>query len=149
MSEMIKINTRDFGEQEISQNDIVTFPRGIFAFEDYNKYVLISPLNEEASPMWLQSIDEEKPCFIVFKPMDFISDYNPNPLSEDLEILNIEENDEVEYLAIAVIPSDYKKTTLNIKSPIIINKTKRIAIQTILPDKYDLRFPLYNGKEVG
>lgn len=148
MSDKIKINTRDFGEQEISQSDIITFPRGIFAFEDFKSFVLLSPLDEEASPMWLQSTDEEKPCFIVFKPMDFISDYKPNPLSEDLELLKIDENDEIEYLAIAVIPSDYKKTTLNIKSPIILNKTKSIAIQAILPDDYDLRFALYNEKEV-
>lgn len=146
MSEKIKIETRDFGEQEIAKEDIIRFPRGLFAFEESRDFVLLSPLDEEASPMWLQSADASKPCFIVFKPMDFISDYKPEPMAEDLELIHFEEGDEIEYLSLAVIPQDYTKTTLNLKSPVAVNRTKRLAVQTILPDDYDLRFPLY--KEV-
>ena len=140
---VLKIQTRDFGEQEIFEEDIIYFPNGLFAFEDCKRFVLFSPLGDEASPMWLQCVDSIKPCFIVFKPMDFISDYNPNPNSEDLEIIKLEKEEEIEYLSIAVVPNDYKNTTLNIKSPIIINRNKKLALQTVLQEDFDLRFPLY------
>lgn len=145
MSEKITIETRDFGRQEISKEDIITFPRGLFAFEDAKEFVLLSPLDDEASPMWLQSSQSEKPCFIVFKPLDFISDYEPEPIEEDLRLIDYKDKDEIEYLVLAVIPEDYTKTTLNLKSPVVINRTKRLAVQTILQEDYDLRFPLYKN----
>ncbi len=145
----ITIKTRDFGEQEISKDDIIYFPNGLYAFEDSKRFVLLSPLGEEASPMWLQSVDAVEPCFIVFKPLDFIVDYKPEPIADDINIINLEDKDEIEYLSLAVIPQDYKKTTLNIKSPVIVNKNKRIAVQTILTEDFDMRFPLYQDIKEG
>lgn len=139
----IKIQTRDFGEQEILEEDIIYFPNGLFAFEDCKRFVLFSPLGDEASPMWLQCVDSVTPCFIVFKPMDLLTDYKPVPVAEDLSVINLEKEEEIEYLSIAVVPNDYKNTTLNIKSPIVINRSKRIAVQTVLTENYDMRFPLY------
>ena len=50
----ITIQTRDFGQQEILEEDIIYFPNGIFAFENCKRFVLFSPLGDEASPMWLR-----------------------------------------------------------------------------------------------
>lgn len=141
----IIIQTRDFGEQEISKADIIDFPNGIFGFEDSKRFVVLSPLGDEASPMWLQSVDSIVPCFIVFKPLDFITDYAPEPALDDLALIKLEDKEDIEVLSIAVIPEDYKKTTLNIKSPIIVNKKDRIAVQTILDEDYDIKFPLYQS----
>lgn len=145
LHEKIIIETRDFGKQEIDTADIITFPNGIFAFEDSKRFVVLSPLGDEASPMWLQCVDSVSPCFIVFKPLDFITDYSPEPCEEDLNLIKLEDPEDLEVLSIAVIPEDYKKTTLNIKSPIIINKKERLAVQTILAENYDIRFPLYQN----
>lgn len=143
-----EIETRDFGKQMVSESDIINFPRGLFAFEDSKRFVLLSPLGDEASPMWLQSADSATPCFIVFKPKELLENYEPEPLDEDLEVIQLDKKDEIEVLSLAVIPEDYKKTTINIKSPIIINRNKKIAVQAILPQDYSLRLPIYmmNGE---
>ena len=141
----ITIMTRDFGQQEINKADIINFPNGIFGFEDSKQFVVLSPLGDDASPMWLQSVDSPVPCFIVFKPLDFITDYNPEPSKEDLDLIKFQNKEDIDVLSIAVIPEDYKKTTLNIKSPIIVNRKDRIAVQTILDEDYDIRFPLYQS----
>ncbi len=140
----VKINTRDFGELDIACDDIIEFPKGIFAFEDIRKFAVISPMNEEGAPMWLQNCDEAMPCFIVFRVDDIISNYKAMPLQEDLDVIKYEKNDVLEYLTIAVIPENYKKTTVNLKSPVIINKTKRLGIQAILPQNYEIKYSIYD-----
>ena len=54
MSNAIKVKTRDFDEIEIPENEIIHFAKGIFAFEDQTKYVLLAPRGENQFPMWLR-----------------------------------------------------------------------------------------------
>ena len=42
----MKIITRDFGEQEIEEDKIITFPEGIIGFENVKRYALLSPLGD-------------------------------------------------------------------------------------------------------
>ena len=49
-------------------------------------------------------------------------------------------------LSIAVVPEDYKKTTVNMKCPIVINSDENLAAQVILPEKYEIRLPIYVDK---
>ena len=72
----LEINTRDFGMQEILEEDIIFFPKGLFAFNEYKRFVILNPLGDENSPMWLQNVDDVNPCFIVFKPMELLTNYS-------------------------------------------------------------------------
>lgn len=71
----MKIITRDFGEQEIEEDKIITFPEGIIGFENVKRYALLSPLGDGVFPMWLQAVDSKEPCFVVYDPMVIYSDY--------------------------------------------------------------------------
>lgn len=146
MSEM-KIITRDFGEVSVERESVIRFPEGIYCFEEYKNYVLLSPLGEGENPMWLQSTDGEAPCFIVFEADKLLDGYSPALSDEAKALLEIEDGDEIHFLSIAVIGGDYKKTTVNLKSPLAVNASKSIAAQVILEDDYPLRFPIFNEKE--
>ena len=143
MSREITINTRDFGEVEIPENAVISFPEGIYAFEDEKQFVALSPLGNDTFPMWLQSVENKDLCFIVYNPLEVIPDYKPVIEGEGSDIVDISDGDEVCYLSIASIPEDFKKTTINAKSPIVINKTKNIAAQIILEQDYQMRYPLF------
>ena len=145
MSSLIKVKTRDFDEIEIPENEIITFVRGIFAFEDYYRYVLLAPMGENKFPMWLQSIDNENLCFIIFNPLECCSDYSVTLTAEEKELLGIENGieDKVEYLVIAVVPDNYDDTTVNLKSPIAVNTENNTALQIIAPENYPIRFSLF------
>lgn len=143
-----KIKTRDFGEIEISEKDMIVFPSGLFAFDDLRNFVIISPLGEGIYPMWLQSAEDEKPCFIVYNPFEIIKDYSPRLSESDKKSVDFSDSDELFYLVIAVVPSDVKKTTVNLKSPIVINRTKSTASQIILDESYDIKFPIFREKGV-
>lgn len=142
----LKIATRDFGTIEIEEDYIINFPEGLFAFEELKKFVLISPLGENTYPMWLQSAESEKPCFIVYNPFDILKDYSPVLSENDKKAIEFSEGDNIVYFTIAVVPSDYKKTTVNLKSPIVINMTKKIAAQIILENDYKIQFPIFDKK---
>lgn len=144
--EQIKINTRDFGEIEVKKDSILTFTDGLFAFENLHRFVIISPLGKDTYPMWLQSVESVEPCFIVYDPVAVDSSYNPCPSDEDLKLVDYKAGDELSYLAIAVIPEDFKKATINLKSPVLVNNTKHLAAQIILDQEYSLKSPVFSDK---
>ncbi len=141
---MALINTRDFGEIQIDDEKIITFPKGMFAFEDNKKFAFITPIEGENVPIWLQNLEERDLCFIIFKASDIVCEYEPQILSEDLAVIEGEGEKELEYYTVAVIPSDHKKTTVNLKSPIVINKINNLAVQAILPQNYELKHYVYS-----
>lgn len=142
----LKIKTRDFGEVTVQNDSIITFPNGVYAFEELKSFVLLSPLGENMYPMWLQSAEKTDLCFIVFDPLALTADYTPAPEGEALTLLDYEEGDELSYLAIAVVPEDYKQTTVNLKSPVVINRTKSKGTQVILDADYKLKYPIFSKK---
>lgn len=137
------IKTRDFGEQTISEDKIINFPHGIFAFEDEHRFIMLSPLGEDKFPAWLQSVDNENLCFIVYAPEQIVENYLITADAESLAAAELGENDEPQYLVLAVVPEEYKETTVNLKSPILINPDKMLAVQTIAAENYPIKFPIF------
>lgn len=138
-----KIITRDFGEQEVDESRIISFPEGIIGFEDAKRYALLSPLGDGVFPMWLQSVDGKEPCFVVYDPMEIYGDYRFEISDEEQSLLRIDENSKYRCLAVAIVPDDYKKTTVNLRCPIVVNTDERIAAQIILTEHYDFKAPVY------
>ncbi len=142
----MKIETRDFGEVEIDENSIINIPNGIIGFEDVKRYTLLSPLGEDTFPMWLQAVDAKTPCFVVYDPMHIYSDYSFAISDEEQELLKIDENAPYRCLAVAIVPDDYRKTTINLRCPIVVNTKDNIAMQIML-DEYDFKCPVYFEEE--
>lgn len=139
----MKIETRDFGEVEIDDSTIITMTGGIIGFENTKRYTLLSPLGEDTFPMWLQSVDEKEPCFVVYDPMQIYPDYRFEITDEEQELLKITPDVPYRCLAVAIVPDDYRKTTINLRCPIVINTRDNIAAQVILED-YDFKCPVYS-----
>ena len=103
------IKTRDFGEEEISEEVIIDFPNGVYAFEENKRFVLLSPCGEDKYPMWLQSVDNPNLCFIVFDPREFVSDYSVELDKETKELLKAD-GAELDLLCMAVVPDQPQKS---------------------------------------
>lgn len=141
------INTRDFGEIDIREDQRVTFPNGVYAFDDAKHFALIAPLGKDVYPMWLQCTDEIAPCFIVFDPTLIYSGYEISLSTSEKKLLKLEGDGDIKPLCIAKVPEDYKETTVNMKSPIIINKKEGIGMQVILPADYPFRLRIYKPEK--
>ena len=145
---MISIEPRDFGTIEVDEKDVYDFPNGLYAFEDSKKFALLSPLGDDVYPMWLQSMDDPGLCFIVFNPVLIDGGFTVMLADNERSQLGLDKDGDATALVIAKVPADYKHTTVNMKSPIVINKQQHKAIQVILPLDYPFRMPIYAPREV-
>lgn len=141
----MKIKTRDFGDIEICDSEIVTFLQPVFGFEGSSRYVFLHDDEISDQFVWLQSVDEEAVRFIMVDPATVSDSYRPKLSPETMRMLG-----EEEYMCwlIAVIPADFKKATVNLKSPVVVNPSRMVAAQVILEEDFPIRFPLFHaGKE--
>lgn len=141
----MKIKTRDFGEIEISEGEIVTFCQPVFGFEGSTRYVFLHDDEVDGHFVWLQSVDEQNVRFILISPSVVSDDYRPKLPQEIRQQLG---EGEYESWLITVIPEDLRRSTVNLKSPIVVNPSSMVAAQVILDEDLPIRFPLFdNAKE--
>ncbi len=131
----MKLETKHFGEIEISADEVIAFPRGLIAFEDKKSFVLIDNEDEKLPFSWLQSVDDPALCFVVMNPFVFKKDYEFDIPQDAVSELEIKAAEDVCVLAILVIPEDVGKMTANLLAPLVINTRNRKGKQIILDDK--------------
>lgn len=140
----MKILTRDFGEVEINEEDIITFEEPIFGFDEYRRYIIIYDDEFNGEYVWLQSVDESQLCFTMANPA-LVPDYKPDYEKEASKVLG---KSEYECWLMMVVSENIKDSTVNLKSPVIINIAQRKAMQMILEDEYPVKYYLFkSGKE--
>lgn len=135
------IETRDFGTMEIDEKEMLVFMDPVFGFEDLTKYVLLSDDETGAGLMWLQSAEKAEVCFILLDPEEFGLDYQPDIPENAAKELEIKEACAIR--VIAVVPDNFRKSTVNLKSPIVINLENKKAAQIILEADFPIRMPLF------
>ncbi len=139
----MKINTRDFGEVEITKDDIIKFDEKIYGFEEYTDFIMIYDDEFNGEYVWLQSAEEPELCFIMANPV-LLPDYKPDFSSAAHRALGA---GELEYWVMMVVNEDIKKSTVNLKSPVIINLDNKKAMQLILEDSYPVRHHLFQKEK--
>lgn len=145
----MKIKTRDFGEITIDERDIITFRQPVYGFEDLKEYVFLYDEELSGQFVWLQSVEIPEICFILVDPAAVMQHYEPDLPKETVELLGGEEEKVMCWL-VAVIPEEFKNTTVNLKSPIVVNPRLKCGLQVILEDNLPIRYPLFkDGKENG
>ena len=139
----MNILTRDFGEIEVAPEDIITFVSPMFGFEEMNRYVFLFA-EENTNIVWLQSVDNPHICFILADPKIVEDNYNPRLTPEVRGALG--EGDYLFWLVV-VVAEDFRDSTINMKSPVVVNLHTKRAVQTILEEDYPLRRPLAGSQE--
>jgi flagellar assembly factor FliW len=126
----------DSEEIEIDQDTLIAFPDGLPGFEDCKRFKLFHS-GESPVIFWLQSTDDPAVIFSLADP-DLLKVYYELTLTdEDLALLRFKGGDE---LHIAVIlshqeennPTSQSAILANFRTPIVINVSKRIALQKSL-----------------
>lgn len=126
----VKVETARFGCIEVSDRDILRFPRGLLAFEEIGEYVLI-PHGEGSPFSFLQAVSQAELAFVVTNPLWLRPDYRVDVYREDLDDLEIKEDDPVSVLAIVTVPRDGGEITVNLLAPILINERSRLGKQLV------------------
>ena len=130
----MKVDTRWFGTIDIDDEKIITFDLGVIGFEDCKKFTLIYDVDkgDEASIMWLQSLDEPEIALPMLKPELIKEDYDPIVEDEMLKALGSDIKDaDLIVFCVLTVPADITKMTINLKAPIIVNADTLKGVQLI------------------
>lgn len=136
----MKINTKNFGEIEINEDEIIIFEDGIPGFEDINKFIVIK--SEDIIIHYLQSIDSDI-VFPIVNPFLVNNEYEFEIPDNTVKKLDIEKYEDLSIYTIVVIPEDIKEIRTNLQGPIIINNKNKKGKQIILDESYPLRYMIF------
>ena len=139
------IETRDFGTVEIEDEKMIHFPEGIPGFDEYKDYVILYDNDGEKQELfsWLQCATEQSLAFPIVNPFQIMENYNPMIEDDLLKPLGEFTDDDLMVFLLVTVPSDVKKTSANMKAPILINTLNRRAMQVIVEnDDYEIKHML-------
>lgn len=128
-----------------SESQVLHFPEGLPGFESYREFSLL--LTEMPELYWLQSLENEELYFLVMNPWLVEKKYDFEIDEETVQQLEITSDRDVGVLAIVTVPDDFKKMTVNLKAPLVINlKNGRSKQLVLLDSRYTLKHPVFPNK---
>jgi len=129
----VKTQTSRFGEIEVADDRLITFPEGILGFPKFHRYALLE--NAKGGPFqWLQCMEEGTLAFVVADPLVFFSDYRVSARPEDLEIIKLASAEAAAVLVIMTIRRDTGEITANLQGPLVMNAEARLGRQLVLSE---------------
>ena len=133
----MNIISNHLGNFSFEEDQIIRFENGLLGFEQLTRFLLID--FEETSPFhWLVSIEEPMIAFPLLDPSYVVSSYTikVNMESTDERLLIHPESNTV----YSIVNFADRIPTINLRGPIIINKSERYGVQLVLNDeKYSFR----------
>ncbi len=142
----MKLSTRIFGEVEIDDSKIISFPNGIIGFPDMKRFTLMHDQDDEATTIqWLQSIEEPGFAMPVIDPLIVCPDYSPEIDKNVIADVGELKDDDILVLVTVTVPHDLTKMTVNLMGPFIINVEEMKGVQCIVENNdYPVKFPIYD-----
>jgi flagellar assembly factor FliW len=143
----MKLETKIFGEVEISDEKILNFENGIIGFPDLKHFVLLhdEDKGKEAGIRFLQSVEEPGFAMPVMDPLVVNPDYEPEVSEELLKDVGNITADNILVLVTVTVPADLKKMSVNLQGPFVINVDEKKGCQVILESgNYPVKYPVYN-----
>ncbi len=131
-NDTMEIETKEYGRLVIDSRQVITFTRGLYAFEKRTTWALI---DTEKKPFFLlQDTADKETSFILVNPYLICTDYSLNIPDSDFELIhNPPANDLLVFAIITVHPTD-RALTLNLAGPLLINRAEKLGVQTIQQD---------------
>jgi len=125
---MLVRNTR-FGDLDVSEEQIITFPKGMIGFEGVERYVLVNPTGKIS---WLQAVDEASLAFPLVQAPLVYPGYSLYVENELLEPLGEVDEAMMGIYLVLVVPSDPRNATVNLKAPVVISLKSRRGMQLLI-----------------
>ena len=131
----MEIETRDFGRMTVDKEDIICFDSPIYGFEGLTKFVCLFE-EGEGHIVWLQSVEDPHVCFVLLDPAVVDQQYHPHLPQPMRHLLGAGES---LFWLMIVVEEDFEQSTVNMKSPVVINPVTRRGAQIILEEDYPIR----------
>lgn len=117
------------------QTNQIRLPMGLLGFEQIKDYVLLANPAEEPFA-WLQVKANVSLAFVVIDPFIVMPNYQPEIPDADVEFLGLKQPDDALLLNIVTVHGP-RRATVNLKGPIVINRSTHIGKQVIIANASD------------
>ena len=124
----MRIDTHRFGTLTLDQDQLFLFPSGLVGMETLRDWALL-PDQENPAVVWLQSASRADRALPVISPRAFFEDYRIQVSRRDLTSLHLKPGAEVYVLT--TVAGYAEKMTTNLRSPIVLNLSRRLGCQLI------------------
>ena len=138
------VQTSRFGQVRSKQEEVIIFPQGLIGFES-SRHWLILPDPESPDVAWLQSLSQSQVALPLLSPRKYAPGYRIVIPDRQLASLHLRSTDRIYIMS--VISKSGKTLTANLRSPIVINLTKRLACQVISTEPLPLALPIGLGNK--
>jgi flagellar assembly factor FliW len=129
------IQTRLFGEIEIEDEKILTFPSGLVGMKKLKRFIILD--TEKDKPFrWFQSLEDPHTAFLTIEPRLFRPNYRVAVQKNELAQLGIAKETEILILCIVTLYKEPKTLTANLQGPLLINAENRMGKQVIITENH-------------
>lgn len=136
----MKLSTKYFGEIDCQEEDVLHFPKGLFAFEEETEFLLLPFSGSNGTLLCLQSRKTPELAFVAMNPFSLDGSYTPVLQPEELEELGVGDSTELCYYVLCVVKNPVASSTVNLQCPVVINDRTRQCMQVILEgDRYGMQ----------
>lgn len=123
--------------------DVIILEEGLIGLPGLSQMVLVGQTTIDPF-MWLASVDISGMAFLVIEPKLIFTDYTLTPLLENIKREASEED--LLILSLVKLESEWTKTTVNLRAPVVINRKTKRGVQIVLTDSdYSLTEYLPSG----
>lgn len=140
----MKVETAQFGQIEVPEEQIFSFERGIPGFESHTRFALIEL--PEGPFAYLQSLEDSHIALLITEPFVFYKDYEFDLPESVVEEMNIESDLMIRNIVTLNIKPE--QCTINLLAPLVFNVANKRGRQVILhSSEYKSRHPLWANHE--
>jgi len=139
----MQVKTSRFGEIDVPEEALISFPEGIVGFRDASRFVIFD-CGEDGIFKWLQSCDNPELAFVICDASLIVPEYQIMIGEKERQILQLENIEAAAVCLILIIPDNPTDATANLLGPIIMNSDSRLGMQLVLvnPD-YSARHRIF------
>lgn len=141
----MNLNSTRFGEIEINDASIITFPGGLPGLEGLEKYAIIRC--EQTEPIqWLQSVEEMDLALPIINPFIVNPSYEVEVDDSELEFIKSDQEEDLIVMNIMVLPEQLSDMTVNLMAPILINTKDMLGTQVMMDYKsFSIAYPAFEA----
>jgi flagellar assembly factor FliW len=143
------VKTSRFGDKEVPDEALLTFPEGVIGFRDATRFVMFE-CSDDGIFKWLQSCDRPELAFVICEASVLVQNYQILIGEKERQVLKLEKAEDAVVCLILVIPEDPMETTANLLGPLVMNTETRLGMQIVVVNpQYSTRHKLFREAQPG
>lgn len=137
------VKTSRFGDKEVPDEALLTFPEGVIGFREAKRFVLFE-CSDDGLFKWLQSCDRPDLAFVICEASVVVANYQILLGEKERQVLQLENPEDAVVCLILVIPKDPVEATANLLGPLVMNTETRLGMQVVVVNpQYSTRHRLF------